>query len=355
MKVLIPMLDDSMNAPSLRKPLTGLLTLRINAVRDVNHAVTGRLSRGPETFVILKVEDDFKGRTKATRTDRWTDEFHQVEINKGNEIELTVYDKAGNDHPRPIGMLWIRISDINEEMRRKKIETEINNSGWVAADKAMQDGRSRPDGPYNGATPAPGASPNNMMGPTSAENGTQPQYGMITIDNWFSLEPVGAIQLSMSFSMSTLVPFLKQLTHKSTDKEARAQKANFDAGLNRKGAIRARKEDVHELYGHKFIAQTFYNIMRCALCGELLKYATGMQCSDCKFMCHERCYPKVVTKCISKSNAETGQDEVKLNYRIPHPFEPWSNIGASWCCHCGYLLPLGRKNCRKCRGKRSRL
>ncbi|KAI9728187.1 MAG: Serine/threonine kinase [Chrysothrix sp. TS-e1954] len=324
--------DDSMNAPSLRKPLTGLLTLRINAVRDVNHTTTGRLSRGPETFVILKVEDDFKGRTKATRTDRWTDELHQVDINKGNEVELTVYDKAGNDHPRPIGMLWVRISDINEEMRRKKIETEINNSGWVAADKAMQDGRPRPEGQFNGSPSAAGPGAMTSMGQTSADNGPQPQYGPVTIENWFSLEPVGAIQLAMSFN-----------------KEAHSQKANFDPGLIRKGAIRARKEDIHELYGHKFAAQTFYNIMRCALCGELLKYATGMQCSDCKFMCHERCYPKVATKCISKSNAETGQDEAKLNYRIPHPFEPWSNIGASWCCHCGYLLPLGRKSCRKCR------
>jgi Phorbol esters/diacylglycerol binding domain (C1 domain) len=23
-------------------------------------------------------------------------------------------------------------------------------------------------------------------------------------------------------------------------------------------------------------------------------------------------------------------------------------MGANWCCHCGYMLPLGRKNSRKC-------
>jgi hypothetical protein len=33
----------------------------------------------------------------------------------------TVYDKAG-DHPTPIGMLWIRIADIAEEMRRKRLK-----------------------------------------------------------------------------------------------------------------------------------------------------------------------------------------------------------------------------------------
>jgi hypothetical protein len=127
-------------------------------------------------------------------------------------------------------------------------------------------------------------------------------------------------------------------------------KRPFDLGLNRKGAIRQRKEEIHELYGHKFVLQQFYNIMRCALCGDFLKYSAGMQCEDCKYTCHKKCYSKVVTKCISKSNAESDPDEEKLNHRIPHRFEGFSNMGANWCCHCGYILPLGRKNCRKCSG-----
>ena len=104
------------------------------------------------------------------------------------------------------------------------------------------------------------------------------------------------------------------------------------------------------MYGHKFVQLQFYNIMRCALCGELLKYSAGMQCSDCKYTCHKKCYQKVVTKCISKSNAETDPEEEKLNHRIPHRFEPTTNLGANWCCHCGYMLPVGKKNARKCTG-----
>lgn len=107
------------------------------------------------------------------------------------------------------------------------------------------------------------------------------------------------------------------------------------------------------MYGHKFVQQQFYNIMRCALCGELLKYSAGMQCSDCKYTCHKKCYQKVVTKCISKSNAETDPEEEKLNHRIPHRFEPMTNMGANWCCHCGYMLPVGKKNTRKCSGMKS--
>ena len=115
--------------------------------------------------------------------------------------------------------------------------------------------------------------------------------------------------------------------------------------------MRQRKEEVQEQYGHKFVVQQFYSIMRCALCGDFLKYSAGMQCEDCKYTCHKNCYSKVVTKCISKSNAETDPDEEKLNHRIPHRFEGFSNMGANWCCHCGYILPFGKKNCRRCAGK----
>ncbi|KAF2145431.1 uncharacterized protein K452DRAFT_119788 [Aplosporella prunicola CBS 121167] len=329
--------DDSLNVPSARRPLSGHLTLRIHAVADVDHAATGRFSRGPETFVIMKVEDALRGRTKATRTDKWTDELHEFDIDKANEIELTVYDRAG-DHPLPIGMQWLRISDLVEELRRKRVEAELNNSSamWVSADK-MGDGGAGgqphmqfqpPPGQAGagggaGGAPVPGTATGQPAGP-------QPQTGPIYIDAWFALEPVGRIQITMSFA-----------------KQNSASRP-FDVGLGRKGAIRQRKEEVIEQYGHKFVQQQFYNIMRCALCGDFLKYAAGMQCSDCKYTCHKKCYQKVVTKCITQSNAETDPDEAKLNHRIPHRFEAFSNMGANWCCHCGYMLPFGKKQCRKC-------
>lgn len=162
--------------------------MRIHAVQDVDHAASSRFSRGPETFVVLKVEDTVKARTKATRSDKWPDETFNIEIDKANEIELTVYDKAG-DRPTPIGMLWIRISDIAEEMRRKKIETEFNQSGWVSADK-MQD----PNAPLN---PPPNQAPGGPRpGPKGPGAGNA---GPVMIDAWFSLEPAGRIHLTMSF------------------------------------------------------------------------------------------------------------------------------------------------------------
>lgn len=331
-------LDDSLNVPSQRKPLTGHLSIRIQAVADVDHAATGRFSRGPDTFVIIKVEDVFKGRTKPTKTDRWLDEIHEIDIDKANEIEMTVYDRTG-DHPMPIGMLWIRISDIVEEMRRKRIETEFNSSGWMTADR-MPDGGIRPDLQFQpppaqqGAGAGPSGGAGGLGGAPGAPGGAPvPQTGPIFIESWFSLEPVGRIHMTMSF--------VKQ----------NKEKRNYDLGLGRKGAVRQKKDEVHEQYGHKFVQQQFYNVMRCALCGDFLKYAAGMQCADCKFTCHKKCYSKVVTKCITQSNAETDPDEAKINHRIPHRWGDFFNSGANWCCHCGYMLPLGRKQARKCSGE----
>lgn len=83
------------------------------------------------------------------------------------------------------------------------------------------------------------------------------------------------------------------------------RKRPVDAGLGRQGAVRKRKDDIHEMNGHKFIAHQFYQIMKCAYCAEFLLKGSGYQCDDCRYLCHKECFPKVVTKCISKSNAET--------------------------------------------------
>ncbi|KAK6539806.1 Serine/threonine kinase [Orbilia ellipsospora] len=327
--------DDSINAPNIRRPLTGRLHIKILAVKDVDHAATSRFSRGPETFVTVKVEDVVRTKTKPSKTDRW-DESSEVDVDKANEIEITVYDRSG-DHHLPIGLMWVRLSDIVEEQRRKRIEQDISATGWVSADNmeastqgtypTLTGGSSSLRTAGNMASGSTGT-PQNAI-PGVANQGLE-EPKPVVIDAWFVLEPVGQIRLQLSF-----VKYNKN-------------KRPFDVGLNRKGAVRKQKEEVHETYGHKFVQQQFYNIMRCALCGDFLKYSVGYQCADCKYTCHKKCYPKVVTKCISKSNAETDPEEEKLNHRIPHRFEPTTNFGANWCCHCGYMLPVGKKNARKC-------
>ncbi|KAJ7134427.1 hypothetical protein C8R44DRAFT_770454 [Mycena epipterygia] len=320
---------DNERKDNLRaKPLSGTLQVTVQGARELDHApiVSGRSRSASkqitETVVSLKVEGTQLARSHPSRTDRWNEDF-EITVDKANEVEIVVSDKQVSDAQGvPIGLLWIRISDLVEALRRQKVGMD-SGQGWVTA----------------GAMPGHPTMPNggDMNSPLGyRDGGTGSLIGMAPtaegIDAWFAVEPAGAILLHLNFIKENV------------------RKRPMDAplgGLGRQGAVRKRKDEIHEMNGHKFVQRQFYQLMLCAFCSEFLLNAVGYQCEDCRYTCHKKCYEKVVTKCISKSNTGEG-DEEKINHRIPHRFEPLTNIGANWCCHCGYMLPLGRKNSRKC-------
>ncbi|KAH3902544.1 protein kinase C SCDLUD_000123 [Saccharomycodes ludwigii] len=323
-----------------RKQLTGVLTLSISAIRDVDHISSPLFSRKPETIITIKIDDVERARTKPSRTDRWTDEFN-IHIDKGNEVEITIYDRV-NDQVTPVAVMWLLLSDIAEEIRKKKVG-QNGLSGWANAQTVIgsQEKSTHSSSaanttkdltPYSHKMSAPSSSNtasnnrNHSATPTGTSNSVP-----VTTNAWFILEPTGQILLTFGFTKTHGI-----------------NKRKFIGGLDRHGAIIKREEgEVYEQHGHHFVQKSFYNIMCCAYCGDFLRY-TGFQCQDCKFLCHKKCYRLVVTKCIAKSSTDIDPDEAKLNHRIPHRFEPASNRGTKWCCHCGYILPWGRKNVRKC-------
>nr|GAT50629.1 protein kinase C1 [Mycena chlorophos] len=304
------------------KPLSGTLQVTVHGARELDHApvVSGKSKSSSkqqiETVVSLKVEGTQLARSHPSRTDRWNEDF-TISVDKANEVEIVLTDKqVGDAQGVPIGLLWIRISDLVEALRRQKVGMD-SGPGWVTA--GAMPGQPMPNG---GDVNAP-LGGGQMLGMAATAEG---------IDAWFAVEPAGALLLHLNFVKENV------------------RKRPMDAplgGLGRQGAVRKRKDEIHEMNGHKFIQRQFYQLMLCAFCSEFLLNAAGYQCEDCRYTCHKKCYEKVVTKCISKSNTGEG-DEDKINHRIPHKFEPLTNMGANWCCHCGYMLPLGRKNSRKC-------
>ncbi|GAA5871555.1 hypothetical protein JCM3774_006295 [Rhodotorula dairenensis] len=319
---------------NLRRPLSGALQITIKSARDLAHAPQPKKSKYPsETIIYVKVEDTPRARTHGSRNDRWNENF-EIHVDKANECEVTIYDKVpGEGAPVPIGMLWLRLSDIVEELRRRKMGLEAG-PGWVTAARVAQ-GSGGSGNSSHGSDVALGGSGPGLMREESLMSGFGNAAGAggksEGIDAWFAVEPEGAIQLDLNFVKSNV------------------RKRPYDAGgLGRQGAVRKRKDSVHEQNGHKFVQKQFYTVVLCALCGEFLLKGAGMQCEDCKYACHAKCYQQVVTKCISKSNSEADKDEEQLNHRIPHRFGPITNISPNWCCHCGLVLPLGRKHARKC-------
>jgi classical protein kinase C len=320
------------------KPLSGKLQVTVKGARELEHApiITSGKSRSAskqirETYVSLKVEGTQRARSLPSRTDRWNEDF-EITVDKANEVEIAVYDKqVGELHPVPIGFLWVRISDLVEASRRQKVLTESGQGGWVTAgamDGSPNGGMSLNSGDTTSAPLSFGDQGGMSSAPGVPFAGQAQAEG---IDAWFAVEPAGALCLRLNF----------------VKENVRKRPLDAPNGLGRQGAVRKRKDEVHEMNGHKFVQRQFYQLMLCAFCSDFLLNALGYQCEDCRYTCHKKCYEKVVTKCISKSNTGEG-DEEKINHRIPHRFEPLTNIRATWCCHCGYMLPLGRKNARKC-------
>ncbi|KAI5966892.1 PKC1 [Candida pseudojiufengensis] len=327
---------EMMDTPKhTRKPLSGKLSIGITCVRDVDHIATAGFKKR-ETIITIKIDDVEKARTKPSKNDNWNEELI-INVDKSHEIEISVMDKQGSNFA-PIAVNWLSLFDLAEEIRKKKVAKDQGASGWLPASNLPQTNGNNGNTGYGGVNDASNLSlsyqQQNNISPSKSPskhdtNGNEDPNDnqKVSVNTWISLEPCGQMLINLNFEKSI------------------SQGKQFRGPLGRHGAIRQRKEEVFEQQGHQFVQKQFYNIMCCALCGEFLRY-TGFQCQDCKFLCHKKCYQKVVTKCISKSGAD--YDAAQLKHRIPHRFEAITNHGTKWCCHCGYLLPWGKKNARKC-------
>ena len=178
-----------------QKPLSGTLYISLKGARELDHAPIVRSRSASkqvsETIVSMKVEGTQLARSHPSRTDRWNEDF-EITVDKANEVEVVVYDQQVGQPMVPIGLLWIRISDLVEAVRRQKVLMESGQGGWVTAnamgDASAAPGMSQTDAPL---FPAQGGQPGAPMGfgAPSADG----------IEAWFAVEPAGAIALRLNF------------------------------------------------------------------------------------------------------------------------------------------------------------
>jgi hypothetical protein len=206
--------DDGPNAralPGIRRPVTGKLQLEIIEAKDLAHAPT-RMFRVRQTAVMVKIDGNTQCRTRTSKTDKWTaaDSF-EMHVDKATELELLVYDQSG-ERTLPIGLLWLKISDITESLRRQKVDQDQQDTNWVSADVAQQH-----PGPSSSISPAPldnsdtgiTTSSNNNSNSSNSNNSTSPvgnggtqESSMVSSEGiraWFDVEPVGQIHLQVNF------------------------------------------------------------------------------------------------------------------------------------------------------------
>ena len=194
------------------KPLSGKLFVTVKGARELDHppvVSSGRLRSSSkqivETYISLKIEGTQRARSHPSRTDRWNEDF-EITVDKANEVEIAVYDKQVSEpHPVPIGLLWIRISDLVEALRRQKVMLDSGQGGWVTA--GAMDG----DPPVGRPPAHPGAF-GDVNAPLNLAPGAAGQPGGSSftsqnegIDAWFAVEPAGALALHLNFG-SYIVP-----------------------------------------------------------------------------------------------------------------------------------------------------
>lgn len=222
-----------------RKPISGKLYLTLKGARDLEHAPlpsSGTFSRSKpfnETTVEFKVHGVVKDFSHATRTDRWMQDF-VLEMDKADEVEVAFYDqpsggKKGDPPPRIlIGIMWLKVSDLLEALRRQKVDAGLDGdaAGWVTAatvsargggpsssgganQQQLQVGQAGVGGGMAGTSTGGGGrsgplqvGPNGRLvgGPSSGG----PQQGPDGLDGWFTVEPMGAVNLHLDFGAFAL-------------------------------------------------------------------------------------------------------------------------------------------------------
>lgn len=175
----------------------------MKGARELDHApiVSGRsrsASKVVETYVSIKVEGTQLAKSHPSRTDRWNEDF-EIPVDKANEVEIVVYDKQVSEpHAIPIGLLWIRVNDLVDALRRQKVPMD-GQGGWVTAGAMPGDNHGgvamqAPSGDMN--------APLGYAGPPGGNVGPGfPGQGSEGIEAWFAVEPAGAIALQLNFGM----------------------------------------------------------------------------------------------------------------------------------------------------------
>ncbi|KAJ2840860.1 Serine/threonine kinase, partial [Coemansia sp. 'formosensis'] len=313
--------------PAIRRPITGKLQLRIHRARNLRRApIYTQAFRSPQQFVVVKIDGRVCGTTPIVRDSNFNYYF-EVDVKRASEVELSIFERGDKDYLT--GLMWIRLSEIYEEIRKKEIVAE-SSSGWTTAEQMSKDvpslvshGSQSPSLASLGHQSSTGS----HHPPSSAGNRQVADTSPGVLSEW-DVESQGQIELWMNFIKDTT-------------------KRRQQSRLGRKAAVRKRKGPCTEMCGHHFYPLHTYSIMKCAICSDHIVNEIGQQCDDCQLFVHQKCVGRVVSHCHFQNG---GEEALELGHRIPHRWEMSTNIGANWCCHCGNMLPIGRRalKCSEC-------
>ncbi|KAI8614387.1 kinase-like domain-containing protein [Chytriomyces sp. MP71] len=279
-----------------KRPQSGRLFLKFL----VANALPNKMKYKSETFAVIKVDGVQKAQTKPSLTNKWMEDF-EIPVEKALEVELCVYEKGGGI----LALVWFKLAELETMQRLSVLKQAVTSVEPGTSDGAIKE---------------------NANEVPSVSQGKTSKAGM---EVWLDLEPAGKLAVKINF---VAVAGKLQRRNKTIMRNAPVQK-------------------VFPKKGHKLAPTSFYQVMKCAVCYEFLVSAQGYQCQACKYTCHKKCQPRVFSKCITLGETEKGEEggeDQLMRHKIPHRFEETYSLGLNWCCHCGYMLPLTKKECKRC-------
>ncbi|KAI9484761.1 kinase-like domain-containing protein [Zychaea mexicana] len=301
-------------------PAAGKLRIKVLEARELTHAPAHTFPI-TQTYVAVRVTGQREYKTKMSRNDTWMDTF-EMDVNKAAEIELVIYDAAG-DRNLPIGLLWLRMVDIAEDLRLLKKKHHESPSSSLSND-SHGNGNRHSNGTTNGTESNSNSETDSSQESSDASSIVSTTEGF---SEWFNVEPFGRLHLHLNF----------------VRKEAK--RIGPINKLRRAGAFKEREGQVRCENGHEFVSGRFYQVMRCAICRDFMVYMT-YRCSACHMACHKDCCTRMAARCLAVPDQRNDVDDFK--YNIPHRLENITLIGTNWCAHCGLILPLGYRGAKKC-------
>ncbi|TPX34896.1 hypothetical protein SmJEL517_g02562 [Synchytrium microbalum] len=336
-----PLSGDDTEASLNRKTMTGRLRMKLLGANNL----PGKISHKTETYAIVRIDGAQRAKTRANRS-RWAEDLDIV-CDKATECEIAVYEKGGTI----LALVWFRIAELEDAKKIKSsgvVMTTLVAGGLSPGRESTATTTTTNTGHHQSATDVSNIHTRESVGGESVGSHQTPVdkdgSGDITPaegaedsfkdELWLDMEPAGQLCVRLSF-----MP------------EQRVLRRRNEGVMRRKPVQRGKV-----MRGHKFVPINTYSVMKCAICMELF-VNSGYQCSWCKYACHKKCYSRAITKCITKGDQEEKGDEEEEDgsdltslalHKIPHRFEPFTNIGTNWCCHCGQILAIGRGKALKC-------
>lgn len=146
---------------------------------------------------------------------------------------------------------------------------------------------------------------------------------------WLDLSPTGRLLVQV-----------RHFSEAAEDATKGFEEVVNKSGLTgRRGAIR--KQKVHEVRGHKFVARFFRQFVFCSICKDFLwgLNKQGYQCQVCTCVVHKRCHDQVLSTCPGATDLnETKKLKERFKIDIPHRFKTHNYLSPTFCDHCGSML-----------------